>query len=99
MAQLEFFDESRVFGEAHSHPRFYSEGILPHKIELDLQYVRSRSLRLDIAIFVRTPLLPLRVAAQKLATLVAAQPRGHLATYAGVALCSLLLLVTFSTQT
>ena len=24
MAQLEFFDESRVFGEAHSHPRFYS---------------------------------------------------------------------------
>ncbi len=99
MAQLEFFDESRVFGEAHSHPRFYSEGILPHKIELDLQYVRDRSLRADIGIFVRTPLLPLRVAARKLAAVVAAQPRGPLVTYAGLALCALLLLVTFSTQT
>jgi lipopolysaccharide/colanic/teichoic acid biosynthesis glycosyltransferase len=99
MAQLEFFDESRVFGEAHSHPRFYSEGILPHKIELDLQYVRNRSLRADIAIFLQTPVLPLRVAARKLAVVVAAQPRGHLVTYMGVALCALLLLVTFSTQT
>jgi lipopolysaccharide/colanic/teichoic acid biosynthesis glycosyltransferase len=98
MAQLEFFDESRVFGDAHSHPRFYSEGILPHKIELDLQYVRSRSLRADFAIFVRTPLLPLRVAASKLVAVLAAQPRGPLVTYAGLALCALLLLVTFSTQ-
>ena len=98
MAQLEFFDESRVFGEAHSHPSFYSEGILPHKIELDLQYVRNRSVRSDIAIFVRTPLLPLRVAASKLARLVAGQPRGPLLTYAGLTLGALLLLVTFSTQ-
>jgi len=98
MAQLEFFDESRVFGEAHSHPRFYSEGILPHKIELDLHYVRNRSLRTDLAIFVRTPLLPLRVAGRKLAAVVAAQPRGPLVTYAGLGLCALLLLVTFSTQ-
>ena len=98
MAQLEFFDESRVFGEAHSHPRFYSEGILPHKIELDLQYVRNRSLRTDLAIFVRTTLLPLRVAGRKLAAVVAAQPRGPLVTYAGLGLCALLLLVTFSTQ-
>jgi lipopolysaccharide/colanic/teichoic acid biosynthesis glycosyltransferase len=98
MAQLEFFDESRVFGDAHSHPRFYSEGILPHKIELDLDYVRHRSLRADFAIFIRTPLLPLRVAARKLVAVVAAQPRGPLVTYAGIALCALLLLVTFSTQ-
>jgi lipopolysaccharide/colanic/teichoic acid biosynthesis glycosyltransferase len=99
MAQLEFFDESRVFGEAHAHPGFYAEGILPHKIELDLWYVRTRSLRADIGIFVRTPLLPLRVAARKLVTLIAGQPRGRLVTYASVAVCAVLLLVTFSKQT
>jgi lipopolysaccharide/colanic/teichoic acid biosynthesis glycosyltransferase len=98
MAQLEFFDESRVFGEAHSHPGFYSEGILPHKIELDLQYVRGRTVRGDIAIFLRTPLLPLRVASGKLAHVLASQPRGPLVTYAGLVLGALLLLVTFATQ-
>jgi lipopolysaccharide/colanic/teichoic acid biosynthesis glycosyltransferase len=98
MAQLEFFDESRVFGEAHSHPRFYSEGILPHKIELDLQYVRGRTVRGDIAIFLQTPLLPLRVAARKLARALAGAPRGPLLTYAGLALGAFLLLVTFATQ-
>ncbi len=99
MAQLEFFDESRVFGEAHSHPGFYTEGILPHKIELDLHYVRNRSLPADIAIFLRTPLLPLRVAARKLVGLVAAQPHGRLFTSVAFGVCAVLLLVTFSTQT
>jgi lipopolysaccharide/colanic/teichoic acid biosynthesis glycosyltransferase len=98
MAQLEFFDESRVFGEAHSHPHFYSDGILPHKIELDLQYVRGRTVRGDIAIFLRTPLLPLRVASGKLARVLAGQPRGPLLTYAGLVLGALLLLVTFASQ-
>jgi lipopolysaccharide/colanic/teichoic acid biosynthesis glycosyltransferase len=97
-AQLAFFDESRVFGDAHTHPRFYAEGILPHKIELDLRYVRGRSLLADIAIVSRTPLLPLRVAARKLAGATTQRPWAHTATYAGLLLCALVLFVIFATQ-
>jgi len=97
-AQLEFFQESRVFGDAHCHSDFYAEGILPRKIELDLGYVRARALRTDLAILVRTPLLPLRAASRKLATGLARQPRGHLIAYTSVAISAVLVLVAFSEQ-
>ena len=98
-AQLEFFQESRVFGNAHDHSGFYSEAILPRKVQLDLAYVRNRRLRTDLAILVKTLFLPLQASARKLVAAVAAQPASHLVAYAALAICALLVLVAYATHT
>jgi lipopolysaccharide/colanic/teichoic acid biosynthesis glycosyltransferase len=44
----------------HADPeRFYREELLPDKVKLDLEYARTRSLRVDLAVLGRTLMLPL----------------------------------------
>jgi lipopolysaccharide/colanic/teichoic acid biosynthesis glycosyltransferase len=46
----------------HADPeRFYREHLLPDKVKLDLEYARSRSLAVDLAVLGRTLALPLLV--------------------------------------
>lgn len=70
LAQLEFFMESRIFGDAHQSVGYYTQGILPYKVRLDLEYIRSRSLLGDILLVAKTPLLPARAATRRLALLL-----------------------------
>jgi len=59
-AQLRFFDEHRLLSGPD--PRTaYAEIVMPEKIRIDLDYVRTHSLRGDLAILVRTAALPFRL--------------------------------------
>lgn len=61
VSQLEFLDETALFDGRDPHAA-YCEHVLPHKIKLDLAYVRTRSLRSDLLILARTAVMPLVVA-------------------------------------
>jgi lipopolysaccharide/colanic/teichoic acid biosynthesis glycosyltransferase len=57
MAQLRFLDEKSLLHgpDPASH---YSEHVMPEKIAIDLQYVRTRSMLRDLALIARTLALP-----------------------------------------
>jgi lipopolysaccharide/colanic/teichoic acid biosynthesis glycosyltransferase len=61
MAQLEFLHEHALLDDADP-ATAYSERVLPHKIKVDLSYVRNHSLVSDLTILARTALIPLVVA-------------------------------------
>ncbi len=65
-AQLEHFGESLLFSDHEDPVDHYGEQILPRKIELDLGYVRSRSLPGDLGILLRTLALPFRLLGARL---------------------------------
>jgi lipopolysaccharide/colanic/teichoic acid biosynthesis glycosyltransferase len=54
-AQLEFRDEAELLGGPEAE-RDYRERILPAKVQLDDEYLRNRSVLLDLRIMVRTVL-------------------------------------------
>jgi len=54
LASVEFRDESELLGQSADPERTYIETILPRKIELARQYLRTMSLRHDLAILFRT---------------------------------------------
>ncbi len=58
--QLVFSDEAKVLSRVaeHDRGRVYREHLLPGKVEMDLTYVRRRSLAGDLHILVRTLWLP-----------------------------------------
>jgi lipopolysaccharide/colanic/teichoic acid biosynthesis glycosyltransferase len=58
IAQLRFVDEKSMFGDSDP-ATTYRERVLPQKIKIDLAYVRSRSVGLDLSIIARTVVLPL----------------------------------------
>jgi len=64
--QLIYFGESASLDTADPLAH-YAEQILPRKLELDAEYVRNRSLWLDLLIIGETLLLPLRLAADRVA--------------------------------
>jgi lipopolysaccharide/colanic/teichoic acid biosynthesis glycosyltransferase len=65
VAQLKFVDEKALLvGADPAHA--YREHVLPEKIEIDLRYVRGRSLGGDLMILARTVVLPLTLVARKL---------------------------------
>jgi lipopolysaccharide/colanic/teichoic acid biosynthesis glycosyltransferase len=59
-AQLEFVGERALLKGPHPE-RIYSEHVLPLKIQIDLEYVRSHTLASDLGILVRTVVLPARL--------------------------------------
>jgi lipopolysaccharide/colanic/teichoic acid biosynthesis glycosyltransferase len=61
VAQLEFLDEKALLDGADP-AAAYREHVLPHKIKVDLSYVRTRSLVSDLTILARTAVMPLVVA-------------------------------------
>ena len=98
LAQLEFFQESRIFGEAHASEDFYREGILPRKIELDLSYVRGRTLRGDVRIIAKTFTLPARAAARAIEASLSRHSPAQLGLYALAVVCATAIITAFAVQ-
>ncbi len=61
-AQIEYVEEGRLLADADAHgsSELYAREILPRKIEVDLDYIDSRTLRGDLSILAHTGSLPLR---------------------------------------
>ncbi len=58
-AAVEYASESHLLGLQQDPVKFYEESIMPRKIEIDLQYIRTRTLLGDIRILAQTFLVPL----------------------------------------
>jgi lipopolysaccharide/colanic/teichoic acid biosynthesis glycosyltransferase len=87
-AQLQFLDERRLLDGPYPE-NVYSEQLLPAKIEIDIAYSRSHSLSGDLAILVRTGLLPLTIVRTR------ARESGAVRLWGPVAVAALLLGVLF----
>jgi lipopolysaccharide/colanic/teichoic acid biosynthesis glycosyltransferase len=58
-AAVEYANESHLLALQHDPLRYYEEQIMPHKLEIDLQYIRSRTLASDVRLLLRTAAVPL----------------------------------------
>src|ERR1700686_960156 len=65
-AAVEYASESHLLSLQQDPVRFYEESIMPRKIEIDLHYIRTRTLRGDLAILSQTMLVPLTKVARRL---------------------------------
>jgi lipopolysaccharide/colanic/teichoic acid biosynthesis glycosyltransferase len=65
-AAVEYASESHLLSLQRDPVRFYEESIMPRKIEIDLEYIRTRSLRGDIRILAQTMLVPLAKVARRM---------------------------------
>jgi lipopolysaccharide/colanic/teichoic acid biosynthesis glycosyltransferase len=65
-AAVEYASESHLLSLQRDPVRFYEESIMPRKIEIDLDYIRTRSLRGDIRILAQTMLVPLAKVARRM---------------------------------
>jgi len=54
IASITYLDESEVLSRSEDPERAYVEKIMPHKIQLNLQYLEKRSLLTDIGVILRT---------------------------------------------
>jgi lipopolysaccharide/colanic/teichoic acid biosynthesis glycosyltransferase len=98
-AQIEYVEEGRLLADADAHESssLYASQILPRKIEVDLGYIRTRSLRGDVALLAHTATLPVRRIVARIArTGRRLGPRRALA-YAAAGLGAIALLGTFVT--
>jgi lipopolysaccharide/colanic/teichoic acid biosynthesis glycosyltransferase len=64
-AQLHFLDEKSLLGGPDP-AGAYSEHVMPEKIKIDLQYVRSRSLPGDLLLIARTVALPVTLLGRRM---------------------------------
>jgi len=58
-AAVEYASESHLLSLQQDPIRFYEESIMPRKIEIDLHYIRTRTLRGDLRILAQTTLVPI----------------------------------------
>jgi lipopolysaccharide/colanic/teichoic acid biosynthesis glycosyltransferase len=58
-AAVEYASESHLLTQQHEPLRYYEEQIMPRKLEIDLRYIRSRTLASDVGLLLRTALVPL----------------------------------------
>jgi lipopolysaccharide/colanic/teichoic acid biosynthesis glycosyltransferase len=58
-AAVEYASESHLLGLQQDPIRYYEESIMPRKIEIDLHYIRTRTLRGDLKILAQTMLVPI----------------------------------------
>jgi lipopolysaccharide/colanic/teichoic acid biosynthesis glycosyltransferase len=65
-AAVEYASESHLLSLQQDPVRFYEESIMPRKIEIDLEYIRTRSLLGDIRILAQTMLVPLAKVARRM---------------------------------
>jgi lipopolysaccharide/colanic/teichoic acid biosynthesis glycosyltransferase len=66
-AAVEYASESHLLSLQQDPIKFYEESIMPRKIEIDLRYIRTRSLRGDLKILAQTTLVPLTKVARRMA--------------------------------
>ena len=91
-AAVEYASESHLLSLQRDPRRFYEDAIMPHKIQLDLDYIRTRTLRGDVRILLQTIIVPV----SKLAGQMGAGRRAR-GVEAGLLLgACLLLLFTFA---
>jgi lipopolysaccharide/colanic/teichoic acid biosynthesis glycosyltransferase len=64
-AAVEYASESHLLSLQQDPVRFYEESIMPRKIEIDLHYIRTRTLWGDLAILSQTMLVPLTKVARR----------------------------------
>jgi lipopolysaccharide/colanic/teichoic acid biosynthesis glycosyltransferase len=98
LAQLEYAGENRMYRDAHDSARLYTEEILPSKIQLDLDYIRNRSLVGDLKILARTLLLPARKLKLALWRAIGGSPPAQLAPYALLAVLILVMVGVYSAE-
>lgn len=64
-AAVEYASESHLLSLQRDPRRFYEDAIMPHKIQLDLDYIRTRTLWGDLRILLQTIIVPMsRLAGQ-----------------------------------
>lgn len=65
-AAVEYASESHLLSLQHDPMVFYEEAIMPRKIEIDLEYIRTRTLLGDARILIETMLVPLSKVARQI---------------------------------
>jgi lipopolysaccharide/colanic/teichoic acid biosynthesis glycosyltransferase len=65
-AAVEYASESHLLSLQQDPISFYEESIMPRKIEIDLHYIRTRTLRGDLKILAQTTLVPLVKVAKRM---------------------------------
>ncbi len=65
-AAVEYASESHLLSLQQDPRRFYEDALMPHKIEIDRNYIRTRTLKGDVRILLQTILLPLSKMAQRM---------------------------------
>lgn len=93
-AQLRFASEGDLLAAAEDREATYRDSILPEKIAIDLAYVERPSVRRDLAVLLRTVVLPVRRLRRYALMLGAAQPTAAPATRAILLLCLVAMLLT-----
>jgi len=66
-AAVEYASESHLLSLQQDPLSFYEAAIMPRKIEIDLEYIRTRTLLGDVRILLETMLVPLSKVARRLA--------------------------------
>src|SRR5690606_28991484 len=79
-AALEYADESYLLGEQPDPVAFYRSELLPRKIAIDMAYVDRHSVRGDIAILIRTAIVPARQLLRRIRFVAAHPELGHAAS-------------------
>jgi lipopolysaccharide/colanic/teichoic acid biosynthesis glycosyltransferase len=58
-AAVEYASESHLLAVQRDPMNYYAEELMPRKLEIDLQYIRTRTLASDVGLLLRTALVPL----------------------------------------
>lgn len=97
-AQLEYIEERHLLADAHESSRLYAQEILPRKIAVDLEYIRTQSLRKDLAILAHTGLMPARTLKERLgmARGRARRERRRVLLFGGATIAVVALIVSFA---
>ncbi len=53
-ASIEYIDENKILAESDDAEKMYIEKIMPHKLELNLKYIKNRSFATDMKIIFKT---------------------------------------------
>lgn len=53
-ASIKYFEENKLLGEAEDPEKMYIEKVMPEKLRINLEYIRTRSLGKDFGILFRT---------------------------------------------
>jgi lipopolysaccharide/colanic/teichoic acid biosynthesis glycosyltransferase len=98
--QLVFADEGSILASVDDRERVYRSEILPGKVRLDLEYVRSHSLGRDLSVILRTCLLPFVKTGYRIAARLGAGPaqRATAVRLVTVAIAVILLLGLFTAE-
>jgi lipopolysaccharide/colanic/teichoic acid biosynthesis glycosyltransferase len=94
-AQLEYIEERHLLADAHESSRLYAQEILPRKIAVDMDYIRTQSLRRDLAILGHTALMPARTLKERATLARRSIDRRALLVYGGALLAVVALVATY----